>query len=201
MDIRVNNLDLGYEQCEGLNNLVNGKGQELTNNIKNNIANLKQHWVGNDATVHINNLIELYDFLGRLVNGALGVTSSAADSMIRIQEIRQLNGGAGQIGNKLISSADFSRIANAETTAEYYVDPAALSDLSTLKGIYSSYNEFINSFKSKRDDLFSNWTMGARIEQAKEMFDEFLNASNKYDGYFNNAIENLEKATKNISNL
>ena len=75
MDIRVNNLDLGYDQCEGLNNLAIQKGQDLINELKNNINNLKVHWVGNDAMVHINNLIELYAFLGKLVDSAMSVTS------------------------------------------------------------------------------------------------------------------------------
>ena len=98
MDIRVINLDLGYDQCEGLNNLAIQKGQDLINELKNNINNLKVHWVGNDAMVHINNLIELYGFLGKLVDSAMSVTSNAANSMIRLQEIRQANGGMGSVG-------------------------------------------------------------------------------------------------------
>ena len=108
MDIRVNNLDLGYDQCEGLNNLAKQKGQDLINELKNNINNLKVHWVGNDAMVHINNLIELYGFLGKLVDSAMSVTSNAANSMIRLQEIRQANGGMGSVGAALNSFYEYS---------------------------------------------------------------------------------------------
>ena len=103
MDIRVINLDLGYDQCEGLNSLAKQKGQNLINELKNNINNLKVHWVGNDAMVHINNLVELYGFLGKLVDSAMSVTSNAANSMIRLQKIRQANGGMGSVGTTLNS--------------------------------------------------------------------------------------------------
>ena len=199
MDIRVNNLDLGYDQCEGLNNLAKQKGQDLINELKNNINNLKVHWVGNDAMVHINNLIELYGFLGKLVDSAMSVTSNAANSMIRLQEIRQANGGMGSVGAALNSFYEYGAIPNVISTTEYYVEPAALNDLSTLKNIYSSYKEFITNFNSKKDELFSNWTMGANIENAKARFEEFSNVSSKYDSYLVNAIENLSKACNNIS--
>lgn len=199
MDIRVNNLDLGYDQCEGLNNLAKQKGQDLINELKNNINNLKVHWVGNDAMVHINNLIELYGFLGKLVDSAMSVTSNAANSMIRLQEIRQTNGGMGNVGTALIGFYEYGAIPNVISTTEYYVELAALNDLKILNNIYSSYKEFITNFNSKKDELFSNWTMGANIENAKARFEEFSSISSKYDSYLDNAIQNLSKACNNIS--
>ena len=74
-----------------------------------------------------------------------------------------------------------------------------INDLTLLKNIYSSYKEFIANFNSKKDELFSNWTMGANIENAKASFEEFSNVSSKYDSYLVNAIENLSKACNNIS--
>lgn len=47
MDICVINLDLGYEQCEGLNNLAKQKGQNLINELKNNINKSFGVWLGN----------------------------------------------------------------------------------------------------------------------------------------------------------
>ena len=56
-DIVINNLDLGYEQCKEINSFSLSTGDDLLNNLSSNIANLKSHWVGTDATAHINNLI------------------------------------------------------------------------------------------------------------------------------------------------
>lgn len=200
MDINVNNLDLGYEQCEGLNRLANNKGQELMSDLSNNIANLRVHWVGNDAMMHINNLIELHSYLGRMISAALEVTSNAADAMIAIQEIRRANGATmGNVGTKLPSSTSFNSIANVTATTQYYVEPAAVTDLNELKNIQSNFNEFMSMFKSQRDELFSNWKAGANKGNAEARFQEFVDLSNKYNSYLDNAIDNLEKATKNIS--
>lgn len=199
MDIRVTNLDLGYDQCKGLNDLANRSGQSLMNELKDNVGKLKIHWVGNDAMVHINNLVDLYRFLGELVSGAMSVTSTAAESMIRLQSIRQANGGMGEIGNRLPMDITTSLLSNVNSTTEYYVEPAALNDLNDLEKIYDSYKEFISNFNSKKDELFSNWTMGADIDKAKSRFEEFSNISVKYDGYLADAIENLRKACNNIA--
>ena len=129
----------------------------------------------------------------------MNVTSNAANSMIRLQEIRQANGGMGSVGTTLNSFYEYGSIPNVVSTTEYYVEPAALNDLTTLKNIYSSYKEFITNFKSKKDELFSNWTMGANIEKAKARFEEFSSISSKYDSYLDNAIQNLSKACNNIS--
>lgn len=199
MDIRVNNLDLGYEQCSELSKFINNNGHDLMAKISNNINNLKMHWIGNDAMVHINNLIELDEMLGKLINGALDVTHNAAESMIKLQTIRQMNGGNGEIGSSLPIGTDFNTIARVQSTTEYYVEPSSLNDLVTLKEIHSDYQNFIRNIITMRDDLFSNWTLGARIESAKSMFEEFINVSDKYDSFIINAIDNLEIATRNIS--
>lgn len=200
MNINVDNLDLGYSQCEGLNKLVINKGQDLMSDLSTNIANLKVHWVGNDAMIHINNLIELYSYLGRMVSSALEVTSNAADAMIAIQEIRRMNGASmGSVGTKLPAFTNFNSIANVTVTTQYYVEPAAVSDLNTLKGIRDSFNEFMNNFKNQKDDLFSNWKSGANKNSAEARFAEFVDVTNKYNTYLESAIDNLEKATKNIS--
>lgn len=200
MNINVENLDLGYSQCEGLNKLVISKGQDLMGDLSTNIANLKLHWVGNDAMVHINNLIDLYTYLGRMISSALEVTSNAADAMIAIQEIRRMNGASmGSVGTKLPAFTTFNNIATVTVTTQYFVEPEAVNDLSTLKGIYSSFNEFMNSFKSQKDELFSNWKSGANKGNAEARFAEFMDVTNKYNTYLESAIDNLEKATKNIA--
>lgn len=200
MDINVNNLDLGYDQCAELNKLVSNKGQDLMSDLSSNIGNLRVHWVGNDAMMHINNLIELYSYLGRMVSAALEVTSTAADAMIAIQEIRRANGATiGSVGTKLPAYTSFNSISNVTSTTQYYVEPAAVSDLGTLRGIHDSFNEFMSSFKSMRDELFSNWKAGANRGNAETRFQEFVDLSNKYNSYLEDAIVNLDKATKNIS--
>lgn len=200
-DITVKNLDLGYSQCEAINNTSLNAGETLLNNLSSNIANLKSHWVGTDATAHINNLINVYKGLGALINDALIVTHDAAESMISVQRVRNANGGEGMIGESLRSSMEFMAVSPAEPTVEYYVDPSALNDLTTLQDIFKEYQNFLNTFTTEKDDLLGNWLAGANREKVVSIFDEFYNNTEMYTNYFNSAIENLTIATKNISRL
>lgn len=202
MNIKVNNLDLGYTQCEGLNTLAKNSGENLINNLGSDINNLKAHWKGSDATVHINNLIKVYDAMIAIVTDAKGVTSAAGNAIIAMQEVRRSNGGAGNVGSVLPNNApDAGAIANVEETMEYYCDPAARSDYNLLVQICSDFVTFRNQFQSQKDELLSNWTAGANIEQAKQNFNEFEGNADTYNKYLTGARDNLEIAVNNLSQL
>lgn len=126
MNIQVNNLDQGYEQCETLNNLVKNDGEALITKLGNTITNLKSHWKGADATAHITNLITVYNGLTEMVAGAKKITSTAGSAMSAIQEVRRANGGVGNVGALLPNNAPEAAVISVpETTGEYYCDPSA----------------------------------------------------------------------------
>lgn len=202
MNINVRDLDLGYTQCEDLNTLSKNDGTNLINNLSTDITNLKAHWKGTDATVHINNLIKVYDALVSLVTDAKGVTASAGARISAIQEVRRANGGSGNVGGVLDSSApDASSMQTVEETSEYYCDPSARTDYSLLETICTDYSSFISKFTSQKDALLSNWTAGADRENAVKIFDEFSSNSETYNKYLTSAKENLGTAVSNLSQL
>lgn len=202
MDINVNNLDLGYEQCEGLNTLSKNSGEVLLNRLSTNVANLKVHWVGEDATLHINNLIRVYNSLGALLTDAIAVTSSAGDKIIAIQRVRSANGSSGMVGAELPKAApNIITIAQAEPTDKYYCDPAARNDYNELDSICGAYETFVNDFKTRAGELMANWTAGANREGAKALFDQFAENTDTYKKYLTDAKENLATAVSNLSQL
>ncbi len=202
MDIQVNNLDQGYNQCEELNNMAAREGEKLISDLGSDITNLKAHWKGSDATVHINNLIKVYDALISLATDAKGVTSVAANKIIAMQQVRQSNGGAGMVGNPLPSSApNAGGIGPVEETSEYYCDPSAKGDYDQLVQICTDYNAFRNNFQTKKDELLSNWTAGADRGNAVNAFNEFEQNAETYNTYLTNAKENLGIAVSNLSQL
>ncbi len=202
MDINVNNLDRGYEQCEGLNTLSKNSGEVLLNRLSTNVANLKVHWVGEDATLHINNLIRVYNALGALLTDAISVTSSAGDKIIAIQRVRKSNGGSGMVGSELSKAApNITTIAQVEPTDKYFCDPAARNDYNELDSICGAYETFVNDFKGRANDLMANWTAGANREGAKALFDQFAENTDTYKKYLTDAKENLATAVSNLSQL
>lgn len=202
MDINVRDLDLGFTQCEDLNNLSKNSGTELINDLGTNINNLKVHWKGTDATEHVNNLIKVYEALIALVTDAKAITDFAGGRIRAIQEVRRANGGSGNVGGALDGTApDASGLPAVEPTNEYFCDPSSKSDYDLLDKICTDYSNFINKFSSQKDALMSNWTAGANRENAVKVFDEFSTNSSKYNQLLSNAKENLRIAVSNISKL
>lgn len=202
MNISVRDLDLGYNQCEELNTLAKTSGENIINSLGNDINSLKAHWVGSDATLHINNLIKVYNALVAIVTDAKGVTASAGNAIIAIQEVRRSNGGSGNVGSMLPSNAPESMTLQPnEETTEYRCDPSAKSDYTQLVQICSDFVNFRNQFQSQKDALLSNWTAGANREQAVKNFDEFASNTETYNKYLTEARDNLEIAVSNLSQL
>ena len=203
MDIDVNNVDMAYEQCSELNKNMLNNGSELMNSLNLNIASLKRNWIASDATAHINKLIELYNSMDNLISQSLMITSTAANSIISIQNVRRINhSGVGNVGTPLQNQIEFPRIAPAVETSMYQVNQAALtSDLNTLIDIREKYDQFVSTFKTQRTELDANWKNGANRQLATQVFDEFVNNNTKYRSYLENAIENLTTATSNVGTI
>ncbi len=202
MDIHVNNLDLGYDECARLNSLSKTKGAELLNNLSVNIAGLKEHWHGDDATLHINNLVNVYTTLGQLLTDAMLVTSTAGDRIIAIQRVRSANGSGGMVGAELSKAAPtVENIAKIDTTAEYYCDPAAKQDEELLTQICSEYEKFVSDFIDLKNELMINWTEGANRADANAKFQRFEENTDIYKGYLRDAQANLTTAVSNLAQL
>lgn len=202
MDINVSNLDLGYSQCEDLNRLGTETGGELVNRLGQNITNLKAHWIGSDATANINKLIVVHKALEAIVSDAITVSAAAGNRIVAIQEVRNMNGGGGNVGAALNKNVPTDlAIADCSDTSEYFVDPAAANDYATLQGICTDYNDFKDSFSAIKDELLQNWTAGSDRERAVAAFNEFTQNADTYNKYLNEAKEILGIAVSNIQQI
>lgn len=200
-DIHVNNLDEGYEQCVRLHKLtVVGSG--VLFKMETVITGLKANWRGGDATSHINNLITVYDALHALISDAKSVSAYAADKIVAIQEVRHANGGGGMVGERLDNSEiQKASLSKNDVTAEYYVAPEAKANYEQLCSTVDEYNLFVKNFKDIKNELLSNWTVGARREEAVASFNEFEGNTESYNKYLTDARDNLGIAISNISQL
>ena len=168
-NISFKNLDTGYTQCTELNNLLKDNGNVLLIDLKDIINKLKIHWVGNDAMIHINNLIRLYGYLA--------------------------------VGTNLVPNIEYARIPYVESTDKYYVEPAAESDLTSLRTFKDNYNEYYKLVCSKVEELFQNWLSGANRSSSENQFYELAREAERCNGYLSNAISNLDIACKNIASV
>ena len=202
MNIEVADLDKGYTQCSELNTLSSTKGEQLISSLEGDITTLRNNWKGNDATVHLNNLIKVHDALVAVVTDAKALTSAAGGAMSDIQRVRSANGGAGPVGGDLPNTPPKSiTIPVVPETQEYYCKPAAEADYNTLTEICNNFQSFASDFKSQKDALLQNWTAGCNHETAVAKFGEFENNSADYYSIITKAKENLATAIANIKKV
>ena len=202
MNISINDLDRGYTQISDFNTYVNNEGVRLFQKMESNISSLRVNWIGSDATVQINNLIQVHDALVALVTDAKKVTSYAGERIIAMQNVRRANGSAGSVGSELDSAEpSHQTISQVPETAQFDVKPGAVNDLATLTEICGEFEKFSSTFTEKKNELFSNWTDGADIATAKQCFQTFEENASTYATYLNKAKENLEIAVSNIQKL
>jgi hypothetical protein len=171
--IRVKNLDQAHEQTTKLFDTENNDGVELLGRLDVLIAGLREHWIGEDGTKHINRLIDIHEKLQTFLTATLESTRDAMISVVNLQEVRRSNGGGGQVGQVRSSVSDFQKsIARVETTAEYYIDPTITNDYKVLEEVEEKMKAFDSTFKSQRNELMENWTDGSNRAQVQANFDE-----------------------------
>lgn len=206
MDISVNNVDMAYEQCRELHSLMDIKGALLISDLGSNIRSLKQNWQAEDAGYNINMLIDMYTALSNSVINSVNVISFAADRIISIQEVRRANhAGMGNAGEHLRTRDSFLSIEKVPVDFKGYkvgVAPQLSTDYSKLVSIRESYENLIKSFESKKEELFANWTAGANITRARQIFSDFLSDAERFKMVFSDVLQNLDIAVnKNVQSI
>lgn len=171
--IRLENLDEAHSQATKLYDIESKNGVEILTQIETLVGNLKNHWIGEDGTKHINKLIEIHDKLQNFLSVTLGNTRDAITKIVEVQEVRRANGGGGVVGEVPSVVDNFVKsLEKAETTAEYFIDPAITEDYSLLEGIEEKFKSFDSDFKNEKNNLMQNWKSGNNREQIQAEFDQ-----------------------------
>ncbi len=203
MNFQATNLDSAYETLSSLDKLAATEGQNLVNNLKSLIGRLKNDWKGSDATLHINNLIDIYTGVATIVDNVHVVAHNASLSIVQAQEIRNSNGGGGNVGVVIATGAgDIETIETVPPTTEFFCDPTkAPADLTTMTAEKGAFDRFCTEFSRLKEDLLSNWTSGSNRDKAVSDFEQFEADSAKYKNSFGEAEGNLSTAVSNLKQL
>lgn len=200
-NVKVTNLDQAYDECVSLYNVAT-QGKGLCNSLNSNINSLKGNWIGSDATLHINNLIDIHDALGIIVGETQKIVTEVCECIINIQRVRRANGGSGNVGDSLSTEYyQAEAITRVDETSEYDCKAGARSDQLLLSGICMEYDNFCKDFINAENTLLGNWQEGSNIENAKRLFNEFIEVSTANKTKLKEALDNLTTAVNNISQL
>ena len=105
--IRVRDLDGGYETVSELIRVEESSGAKVVTDLAELIGQLREHWIGNDATENLNELIGVHDELQDFLVYGLKTATDAQEKMVEMQEVRRANGGAGLVGEVKKASEEF----------------------------------------------------------------------------------------------
>jgi len=194
MNHRIENVQLLHEQSRQLLTAVSeGKGKELLGNLVAGIENLEKNWIGSDAAVQIQRVVEVHNALVGFVNalGQFGVDSSKVASNYR--EIQRTNGAALENLEPLNFAAYNTRVVNVNAADTIQINSDAEVGRNHIIAATSNLSDFYNTVKSIYGDMIErNWTQGTGREAAIEAFGTF---SSKYPTY----QEVLDSVSKNVT--
>ena len=197
-------LDLGYDQVVAIHNYIKSEGESLATRINGNIDKLTNDWVAEDATIHINNLIDVYNKLVKFIKGSVSVLSEATEKIVEVQETRESNGArSSMVGGRVSSEVDLAGDkADIVTSAKYTTDVAVLrADYDELKSLTEEFKGFADKVAQDGDELMNNWRAGNKRQETFEELESFKTISKESHAKMTEAHENLETAVTNIENI
>ncbi len=199
--VNFRNLDLGYEQCRDLYNSVRADGTSLLDNLRVLYNSLNAHWKGTDATLHINQLVDIHTAINTFVAETCNAVAYAADKIVEVQEVRKSNGSAGMVGEQLGDVSEQERLSHVEETSEYYCTPEAKDDYQKLVEVCGEFDKFVTEVHDQTDELMNNWTEGNEREKVVRNSNEFENQSEEFKKHLAETRSALDIAVANMTQI
>ena len=203
MNFHANDLDGAYETLSAFYVLSTGDGEKLVTELKEIIDSLKIHWKGNDATVHINDLIDVCKGLNGIVNSVKIIAHNVSIPIVKVQTIRNSNGGNGNVGEIIPYNQEIPLLlTKLDNTSEYYVNPTETPvDYNKLCEVCDLFTIFCDRFHEHKDKLLNNWVSGNDRVRVVTEFEEFESNVSSYILKLNNAKSNLGVAIANLKEI
>ena len=197
--IEFNDLDTGYEQCIGIYNTVTTTGESITSRLSQTIDALTIHWLGEDATKHVNSLVKVHSEIASFIKATVEVMADTTEKVVQVQEARESNGATNaSVGTTVARDIEIPAKAEIPGTIKYFCDQEARQDHENLVQLIDDFKTFSENVERDSDELMSNWISGNGRQKAQEQFDGFKNASN---GYYQVMVETASALDKAVSNL
>ena len=200
--IEFADLDMGYSQCTTIYNVVTEKGTNITSRLSQIIDALTVHWLGEDATKHINSLIKVYGEISHFIKVTVEVMSDTTEKVVQVQEARESNGATGaEVGTTVPNSIEIAEKEDIPVTVKYFCDPEARQDHGNLTQLIDDFKTFSAEVQRDSEELMGNWISGNGRQKAQEQFESFRNSSNNYYQTMLDTATALDKAVSNLEQL
>lgn len=203
LNITVSDLDEAGRQANAFNKTSN-EGGNVTIKLGQVIDSLKTNWIGSDATMQINSLIDIRSALYDIARSSIQISYETVQVIRAMQEVRSSNGGGAiTVSSPEITSMPATErdITKLQDTNQYDVKEGANQDYTSLTAVRDGFNSFLDQYNSDYNTLTSNWTEGGHREELVQIHKSLNEHSSEFLQVLETAIKNLETALQNIASL
>ena len=195
------NLDLGYDQCRDIYTIIKNDGDSLLSDLKVTYDGLCKHWIGTDATNHINHMVDVFEGIDTFVAEVGTDMAFAADKIVEVQQVRRSNGSQGKVGESLQRVERRGAPDKIDDTVEYNCVPEASNDLRMLINVCEAFDQYVNKIKSSSTELLQNWRSGNQRDKVQANINKFEEDSVEFKKVLTETRTALETAIANISSI
>lgn len=201
MDLQVTKVDKAYATSESLNNKTVKTSTEISQDMERVLNNMKAHWKGEDATLHINEWIDKYDKLGDYFTELNKTTNHLQNYFVNLQVCRSRVTVNPKVGDVTSEKHDFNPISTIDTTEEYYFDEKLLDDFKELQEISKKYDSFVDDVDNNMNEVFQNWKIGIGRDEVGKYYQRIENFSRKLSSEIHAQNDKLETVIHNIEKI
>ncbi len=201
MDIQVNKLDRAYTISEELDRETFETSRKMSQDLVRIVNNIKEHWHGDDATIHVNQWIEEYNKCGKYFVELSKTTNFLQNYFVDLQSCRAKTSNNTRIGDKTQRMYGFEKLPMIETTGEYYYDDRLKTDYADLQELCTNYDRFIDTTDKKVKEVLTNWSVGVGRDEVGNYYTKVNNYSTKLSREFRALNDSLGDIIQNIERV
>lgn len=208
LDLEIQSVDtLGADAAKLYNTYVMGTGDDSANAIRESLAaaitTMKEFWAGKDAGVQINNVIQVYNALGTIANGAGNLAKLSVKAAQTLRDLQNSNGaGFNPIDDIFpVEMTDLPPHVDDRDTVSITSDVLAAS--TNLTSAVDNIGNFKNNITNTKTAIETNWTRGESLgrSSALENFQSLIDGITKYQEYLTSAVDSVKTAFDNYNSL
>ena len=208
LDLEIQSVDsLGADAAKLYNVYVMGTADDSANSIreslKSAITTMKEFWAGKDAAVQINNVIEVYNALGALANGAGELAKLSVKAAQTLRNLQNANGAGFNPIDDIFPVEMTIEPPHTDDRDTISITGDVLAASANLTSAVDNIDSFKTNLSNTKNAIEANWTRGESLGRtsALESFDTLISGTTKYREYLTSAVDSVKTAFDNYNNL
>ena len=178
--IYIKNYNTAYDKTKWVYNLMKQEGSNIIIDLGKSIDGLSKKWHGEDAPLHINDLINVQKSLNLYFNNAIDMSVEVCERIIDIQDTVNNISGSVTVGDNLINDFDEYREKEEKLSNRSYKLESLEDEFNLLDGVCSSFMSLKANYSLGFDEILENWDTDPKKERIDGIFEDFIKHMDDY---------------------